>query len=57
MATTTFTLSNGGKIQAQEPGTVWQGLALVETSSVEVGDSISVGCGFAVMDVVSKVTE
>jgi len=57
MATTTFTLSNGNTIQAQEPGVVWQGLALVETSSVEVGDSIGPGCGFAVMDVVSKVTE
>jgi hypothetical protein len=56
MATTIFTLENGGTVSGESDGTVWQGHSLVSTASVEVGDSIGVGCGFPVVKVTAKET-
>ena len=57
MATTTFTISNGNTISVEESGNVWQGHVLVPAADVEVGDAISVGCGFPVIAVTEKETE
>jgi hypothetical protein len=56
MATTTFTLTNGTQISVESTGSVWQGHSLVLASSVEVGDTIGSGCGFAVSAVTDKTT-
>ena len=44
-----FVLSNGTTISAPDgggTGQVWAGLDLVAAVDVQVGDAISVGCGF-----------
>lgn len=44
-----FVLSNGTTVTAPDgggSGQVWQGLDLVNAVDIQVGDAISVGCGF-----------
>jgi hypothetical protein len=56
MATTTFTLQNGVTVSVESTGNVWQGHSLVPAAGVEAGGTISVGCGFAQVEVTGKVT-
>jgi hypothetical protein len=57
MANIKFTLANGTVTVVPDTGKVWQGFILVDATSVDVGDSIGPGCGFATAQITLKETE